>query len=54
MNAHCSDIEVTIDSAYPLAGTLLVQHAAVQPVPAILLISGTGESDRTATVAAST
>ncbi|WII39848.1 alpha/beta hydrolase family protein [Paenibacillus thiaminolyticus] len=46
MNAHCSEIEVTIDSAYPVAGTLSVPRAAVQPAPAILLISGTGESDR--------
>lgn len=46
MNANCSEIEVTIDSAFPLAGTLSVPCGTVQPAPAILLISGTGESDR--------
>lgn len=46
MIANGNEIEVTIDSAFPLAGTLSVPFGTIQPAPAILLISGTGKSDR--------
>lgn len=46
MNTNLNETEVTIDSAFPLSGTLAVPLGTTQPAPAVLIISGTGESDR--------
>ncbi|MCR8845164.1 lysophospholipase [Paenibacillus sp. SC116] len=46
MNVNPNETEVTINSAFSLAGTLAIPHGTTQPVPAILIISGTGENDR--------
>ncbi|TVX88246.1 alpha/beta hydrolase family protein [Paenibacillus agilis] len=46
MNVNLNEIEVTINSAFSLAGTLAIPTDITQPAPAILIISGTGENDR--------
>lgn len=40
------DVQVIIESKFPLKGTLTVPNAKKEKYPAILLIAGTGQSDR--------
>ncbi len=46
MNERFKEIHVTIESVYPLAGTLAVPAAQAEPFPAVLIVPGTGKSDR--------
>ncbi|WP_036605651.1 alpha/beta hydrolase family protein [Paenibacillus assamensis] len=46
MNVNLNEVEVTINSTFSLAGTLSIPTGTTHPIPAILIISGTGKNDR--------